>query len=161
MRFLREEEDKQKRTPDLIFGRKTAEEVKSGLRHCWNRCKGGEDGDCPYYDDCRQWGCTKNLEKDALALIEHLETKQQPELAERLENEIMRRDNLLAEMGIHLPPDEPTRWEYKTRGEYRKVTSDGWVICPKCRTVFVRLIGQWYKHCPECGKRMGTKEVAE
>lgn len=59
---------------DLINGR-TPEEIKSGLRHCWVRCKGGEDGDCPYYDDCSQWGATKNLEKDALALIERLESE--------------------------------------------------------------------------------------
>ena len=65
---------------DLINGR-TPEEIKSGLRHCWVRCKGGEDGDCPYYDDCSQWGATKNLEKDALALIEHLESERDAALA--------------------------------------------------------------------------------
>ena len=64
----------------LINGR-TPEEIKSGLRHCWVRCKGGEDGDCPYYDDCSQWGATKNLEKDALALIEHLESERDAALA--------------------------------------------------------------------------------
>ena len=65
---------------ELINGR-TPEEIKSGLRHCWVRCKGGEDGDCPYYDDCSQWGATKNLEKDALALIEHLEAERDAALA--------------------------------------------------------------------------------
>ena len=143
----------------MLFNGRTAEEIKSGLRHCWVRCKGGEDGDCPYYDDCSQWGATKNLEKDALALIEHLEAELQPELVERLVNEITRRDNLLAEMGVHLPGDKPMKWEYKhVRGAWRRVSSDGWVRCPRCKTVQIRLVGTWYKHCPECGKRMETKE---
>lgn len=130
-----------------INGR-TPEEIKSGLRHCWVRCKGGDDGECPYYEDCRSAGATEKLEKDALKLIEHLE--------ERLINEITRRDNLLAVMGIRLPEDEPMEWEYKhIRGAWRRVSSDGWVTCPRCKTVQIRLVGTWYKHCPECGKRMG------
>lgn len=121
------------------------------------------EGRCMGTKECDKCDCEGEESKCDFYPFKRLEgeKKRQPDLVESLKNEIMRRDNMLAEMGIHLTPDEPTRWEYKTRGEYRKVTSDGWVICPKCRTAFVRLIGQWYKHCPECGKRMGTKEVAE
>lgn len=140
-----------------INGR-TPEEIKSGLRHCWVRCKGGDNGECPYYADCKGMGQSEKLEKDALALIEYLEERQMPELEERMQREITRRDNLLAEMGIHMPEDEPMEWEYKhIRGAWRRVSSDGWVICPRCKTVQIRLVGTWYKHCPECGKRLGWR----
>lgn len=132
--------------PNLINGR-TQEEIKQGLRRCKTVCL----DDCPYYKtgiECSE--CTTFLSNDALALIENLE--------KRLTNEIARRDNLLAEMGIRLPEDEPMEWEYKhIRGAWRRVSSDGWVICPRCKTVQIRIVGTWYKHCPECGKRLGWR----
>ena len=138
---------------ELINGR-TPEQIKIGLS-----CSGSKGNvkceECAYCmgqfgdEDC-DYNCDQ-IDNDALALIEHLE--------ERLINEITRRDNLLAEMGIHLPEDEPMEWEYKhIRGAWRRVSSDGWVICPRCKTVQIRLVGTWYKHCPERGKRMETKE---
>lgn len=80
-------------------------------------------------------------------------------VVERLREEITRRDNLLAEMGIHLPPDEPMFWEYKhVNGAWRRVSSSGSVKCPRCKNEFIRIVGErWYKHCPECGKRLRTK----
>lgn len=95
-------------------------------------------------------------------IIDEQPTIEMKGVVKRLRAEITRRDNLLAEMGIHLPEDESMEWEYKhISGAWRRVSSDGWVICPRCKTVQIRLVGTWYKHCPECGKRLGRKGKTE
>lgn len=76
-----------------------------------------------------------------------------------LRAEIARRDNLLETMGVHMPEDEPMTWKYKhVRGAWRRVSSDGWLLCPRCNTVFTRIVGTLYKYCPECAKRMTMRK---
>lgn len=37
------------------------------------------------------------------------------------------------------------------------------LICPnkKCRAVFARKPGEWFKHCPECGLKMDGRKIEE
>lgn len=61
---------------ELINGR-TAEDIKSTLLRCgaYRRCHSEENGDCPYYVDCLIGIHRKKLIKDALVLIERLESE--------------------------------------------------------------------------------------
>jgi len=36
----------------------------------------------------------------------------------------------------------------------RRVTVDGYVVCPECKSHFIRIAGTWFKRCPECGAKM-------
>lgn len=36
----------------------------------------------------------------------------------------------------------------------RKITVDGTVVCPECGQHFFRIVGTWFKRCPECGAIM-------
>ena len=40
----------------------------------------------------------------------------------------------------------------------RRVTVDGFVVCPECEHHFDRIKGTWFKRCPECGALMDGKE---
>ena len=61
---------------NMINGR-TPEEIKTALRECGNRaCK-----DCPYYADCLAGETRLRITKDALALINHLESERDAALA--------------------------------------------------------------------------------
>lgn len=37
----------------------------------------------------------------------------------------------------------------------RRVTVDGYVVCPECEHTFDRIKGTWFKRCPNCGAKMG------
>lgn len=76
---------------------------------------------------------------------------------DELREKITERDNLLDAMGIHLPDSPPARWEYMHR-PWKTVTTSGVLRCPNCKGVFHRIVGVWYKHCPECGKRLAMRE---
>jgi DNA-directed RNA polymerase subunit RPC12/RpoP len=36
----------------------------------------------------------------------------------------------------------------------KRVTVDGYVVCPECKHNFDRIKGTWFKRCPECGAKM-------
>lgn len=36
----------------------------------------------------------------------------------------------------------------------KRVTVDGYVVCPECKHHFDRIKGTWFKRCPECGAKM-------
>lgn len=59
---------------ELINGR-TAEEIKRGLHSCSTIT--GCNEECPYYEDIYELGCNTQLNSDALALIQQLESAQQ------------------------------------------------------------------------------------
>lgn len=40
----------------------------------------------------------------------------------------------------------------------RRVTVDGYVVCPECKSHFMRIEGTWFKRCPECGTKMGNEK---
>lgn len=42
----------------------------------------------------------------------------------------------------------------------RRVTVDGYVVCPECEHTFDRIKGTWFKRCPNCGAKMDAKEDA-
>lgn len=52
-------------------------------------------------------------------------------------------------------------WIYRTFPGIgvKKVTIDGTVTCPKCGRTFRRIVGEWFKFCPECGTIMDGGET--
>lgn len=40
----------------------------------------------------------------------------------------------------------------------RRVTVDGFAVCPECEHHFDRIKGTWFKRCPNCGAKMDAEE---
>lgn len=108
---------------ELINGR-TAEEIKTAIVECENRaCK-----DCPYYADCLAGETKLQITKDALALIERLESE---------------RDAALAKV-----PMVHAEWILKHIG-----VGHYWQ-CSACHTNPCIYVTENTKFCPNCGARM-------
>lgn len=93
--------------------------------------------------------------EEQIRTLEKIIEQKNDEISE-LRAEISRRDNLLEEMGIHMPGVEMAKWTYSIlmhRG-YRQISIDGHVKCQACGSVFPRVVGIWMRHCPECARRM-------
>lgn len=54
-------------------------------------------------------------------------------------------------------PVRHSQWQLRSFAP-RKITVDGTVVCPKCGNHFFRIVGTWFKRCPECGTLMDGKE---
>ena len=59
-----------------------------------------------------------------------------------------------------LPPIPRNRWSYRMARMPFNVTADGMLICNNCEASFYRVIGEMFKHCPECGVKIGGKDHA-
>lgn len=56
---------------------------------------------------------------------------------------------------------EPVRhgqWKYTLYDRVGTLTTDGDLTCMDCGGRFFRVIGTWYKYCPNCGAKMDLEE---
>lgn len=52
-------------------------------------------------------------------------------------------------------------WGYMLYRSDVRITTSGEVVCRNCHALFFRVIGQWFKYCPNCGAKMDAVEGTE
>ena len=66
----------------------------------------------------------------------------------------------LFDEGKELVPLQRSQWKLYCHNP-KRVTVDGYVVCPECKHGFDRIKGTWFKRCPECGAIMNIQEDAQ
>ena len=55
---------------------------------------------------------------------------------------------------IEAEPVRHGQWKYTLYDRVGTLTTDGDLMCINCGERFFRVIGTWYKYCPNCGAKM-------
>jgi len=93
---------------------------------------------------------------DANKLMELIETRGK-EFGVTVSNRCTFRDILKLVPTLECEVVKHSNWKLKNH-RYVKVTADGEIHCPECHSVFTRIVGTWFKRCPECGAKMDGGE---
>jgi hypothetical protein len=59
---------------------------------------------------------------------------------------------------IDAEPVVHSSWDYRAYRSDARITVSGDAVCRKCHASFFRVIGYWFKYCPNCGAKMDAKE---